>query len=191
MNLATQWMTMSLMLGSGILIGVILDFYRVITERFRLKRWIVSLIDLLYWMVSSLLVFGLLLWSNWGELRFYLFVAICLGFLLYFKWCSRLMISWIRFFFLLVEGLIHFVGQTVYTLIYLPLRWIVRSLITCMRVLASIAWTLTKWIGMPIVWLTRPLVRPLANWARPYLLHVSQPLLRLKDWWKKKREKGG
>ncbi|MFC7443351.1 spore cortex biosynthesis protein YabQ [Laceyella putida] len=191
MTLATQWTTMSLMLGSGILIGVILDFYRVITQRFRLKRWIVSLIDLLYWMVSSVLVFGLLLWSNWGELRFYLFIAICLGFLLYFKWCSRLIIRWIRLLFQLVEWLIHFLGQTIYTLVYLPLLFIVQCLQTCSRMLIRVIWTLVKWMGLPLAWLLRPIVRPVGKWARPYLDKASQTLRRLNAWWKKKREKGG
>ncbi|UWE03775.1 spore cortex biosynthesis protein YabQ [Laceyella sacchari] len=191
MTLATQWTTMGLMLGSGILIGVILDFYRVVTQRFRLKRWIVSLIDLLYWMISSLLVFGLLLWSNWGELRFYLFIAICLGFLLYFRWFSQLVIRFIRVLFQLVEWMIHFLGQAVYTMVYVPLSFMARCLWICARAVARGAWTLIRWICLPLAWLLGPLVRPMWRRMRPHVDQVRSFLRRFGAWWKKKREKGG
>ncbi|MGA9174301.1 MAG: spore cortex biosynthesis protein YabQ, partial [Thermoactinomyces sp.] len=96
MNLGTQWLTMGLMLSSGFLLGVFLDFYRVLTIRFRLRGWIISLIDLLYWVISAGLVFGLLFWSNWGEMRFYFFVAVGFGFLFYFRWFSQPITKGIR-----------------------------------------------------------------------------------------------
>lgn len=89
MTLYTQWLTVTVMLSSGLLLGILLDVYRICKETFKVRGWIVACIDLLYWFFSAYLVFGLLWWANWGELRFYIFVVICLGFFIYFQWLSK------------------------------------------------------------------------------------------------------
>ena len=102
MSLQTQWITMATMVGSGLILGVALDAYRVLKERFHLRGWVVSLVDLLYWVAAASLVFHLLVWSNWGELRFYVFVAVLAGFWIYFSWFSGGVFRFLRW---LLQGL--------------------------------------------------------------------------------------
>ena len=102
MSLQAQWITMATMVGSGLILGVVLDAYRVLKERFRLRGWVVSLVDLLYWVAAASLVFHLLVWSNWGELRFYVFVAVLAGFWIYFSWFSDGVFRFLRW---LLQGL--------------------------------------------------------------------------------------
>lgn len=84
-----QWLTMLVMFISGFGLGMLLDIYRVCKERFKIGGWVLSLLDLLYWLISAFFIFRLLLWSNWGELRFHIFVAIGLGFFIYLQWISE------------------------------------------------------------------------------------------------------
>ncbi len=105
MSLQTQWITMVTMVGSGLILGVALDAYRVLKERFQLRGWVVSLVDLLYWVAAASLVFHLLVWSNRGELRFYVFVAVLTGFWIYFSWFSNAAFHFLRW---LLQGLERF-----------------------------------------------------------------------------------
>lgn len=88
MTLSTQWFTMLIMFGSGFLLGLLLDAYRVCKDIFQIRGWLLACIDLLYWLFSAYLVFGLLWWSNWGDVRFYIFIAVCLGFFIHFRLLS-------------------------------------------------------------------------------------------------------
>jgi spore cortex biosynthesis protein YabQ len=182
---------MGLMLGSGVLLGVILDFYRVLTVRFRLRGWLISLIDLLYWVVSAGLVFGLLFWSNWGELRFYFFVAVCAGFLLYFKWFSRQVIRVIRLIILLVERFLVLMARILYGCVWVPLVGLWRLLNVVGKLLLWVVSVCLKGLLAPLVWLTRPFFRPLLRWMNPWFRLCGSWIEKGKRWWNKKKEKGG
>ncbi|QKG83092.1 spore cortex biosynthesis protein YabQ [Kroppenstedtia pulmonis] len=143
MTLYTQWVTMGLMLGSGWLMGLILDTYRVLCHRFRLRGWVVSLVDLLYWSVSAGLVVSLLMWSNWGELRFYVFVAVISGLAVYYYWFSRGMMSWIRRILDGLEKIIRWLLKLLQVILWTPVvtvgialyRLLTFLLRTCIQVL--------------------------------------------------------
>jgi spore cortex biosynthesis protein YabQ len=87
-TLYTQALTMLVMLVAGLLLGVLLDAYRIIKKLIPLRGWLLACTDLVYWLFAAYLVFGLLWLSNWGELRFYIFVSIITGFLLYMRCLS-------------------------------------------------------------------------------------------------------
>lgn len=190
MTLQTQWFTMLLMLGSGFFIGIILDFYRVLTVRFRIRKWLISLIDLIYWMVSAVLVFGLLFWSNWGELRFYFFVAVCLGFLIYFKWASRPVLRGIRMLFHILERIFFFLARLFHLLIFSPARILFRG---CRR-LAGLIWkgitACIKLILSPFFFLLRPVQARLEPWLSRRIQKGKAQVRKIKAWWNKNRDKG-
>jgi spore cortex biosynthesis protein YabQ len=73
----------------GILLGAIFDFYRVSRAVFQPRLWVTYLLDGLYWLIAIIITFVCLLMSNWAELRFYIFMGIILGAILYYKLCSR------------------------------------------------------------------------------------------------------
>ncbi|MBA4601259.1 spore cortex biosynthesis protein YabQ [Thermoactinomyces mirandus] len=187
MTLQAQWLTMALMFGSGFFIGLILDFYRVLTARFRLRGWLVSLIDLLYWIVSAALVCGLLFWSNWGELRFYFFVAVCAGFFIYFKWASRHVIYGIRMLLNFVERILSFLFRLLYLCCWVPVNavWAVSKRII-----------LFFWKGIhavvrlmlsPLVFLFRPVIVRVHPWWKPWFQKGKVISQKVKAWWNKKR----
>ncbi|MFD1427948.1 spore cortex biosynthesis protein YabQ [Kroppenstedtia sanguinis] len=178
--LQTQWLTLGLMLGSGWLMGFMLDLYRVLSRRFRLGGWAVSLVDLLYWAVSAGLVFSLLMWSNWGELRFYIFAAILIGWLAYHTWfesAARRGIEWgvhaveqilrffLRLFLMLVWRPVVAVGVLLKKLLVLGFR----VLLWILRIPLWILSPLGRWL-QPIVapWARRlePIFRPVVQFSR-------------------------
>ena len=190
MTLQTQWLTMLLMFGSGFFIGIILDFYRVITVRFRLRKWLISLIDLIYWMVSAVLVFSLLFWSNWGELRFYFFVAVCLGFFLYFKWASRQVIRGIRILFNIMEQIFSFFARLFHLLVLRPVLFVLRG---CQR-LAKLIWAginaCIKLVLSPFIFLFRPVQTRMQPFFTRWVQKGKVPIRKIKAWWNQNRDKG-
>jgi len=123
-SLEAQWITMVTMVGSGLILGVALDTYRVLKERFRLRGWVVSLVDLLYWVAAASLVFHLLVWSNWGELRFYVFVAVLAGFWIYFSWFSDGVFRSLRWLLQWVERIGRSVIRLVVVVVWFPLAYL-------------------------------------------------------------------
>lgn len=89
MSLEVQFVTMGYMFGSGLILGILYDIYRVLSLRLRLPRWIIPLIDIIYWVVATVIVFCLLYYSNLGQVRVFIFVAMLLGVTFYFVLLSK------------------------------------------------------------------------------------------------------
>jgi spore cortex biosynthesis protein YabQ len=89
MNLNHQFLTMALMIGCGLGLGVIFDIYRVLSDKLNLSRWVIAILDITYGLIAAVAVFRVLYYSNYGQLRFFIFVALILGVYLYYKWFSK------------------------------------------------------------------------------------------------------
>ncbi|WP_044641830.1 spore cortex biosynthesis protein YabQ [Risungbinella massiliensis] len=190
MNLATQWLTMGTMFGSGICLGIILDFYQVLKARFRLRGWIVSLIDLLYWFVSGGLVFSLLMWSNWGELRFYIFLAIALGIFLYYKWFHQSVFRFLRVLVQFIEQMVYQLYRLWVFLIVSPVLW----LWSLVRRLVFLIYRMILSIGKGFLWPFEWMTRPLRRWLQPSVMKFVRKCKdyrdRLRNAWRNLIKKG-
>ncbi|MFC4075528.1 spore cortex biosynthesis protein YabQ [Salinithrix halophila] len=170
MTLSTQWMTLGMMLGSGWLMGMLLDTYRIMARRFRLRGWVISLVDLLYWTAAAGIVFGLLMWSNWGELRFTVFVAVVMGWLAYHAWFSPAVTRVIQWGLRLVEYTIHLSLRVLYLTLWVPLAtlWslILRLLLLVTALFRGILRILLRLLA-PVGRLFAPFGRRIRDWAEP------------------------
>lgn len=74
----------------GVIIGLVFDFFKVLRKVFKTKDLITFIEDLLFLFISgSLIVFGIIK-LNGGEVRFYLFLGIFFGILIYSLTISKL-----------------------------------------------------------------------------------------------------
>lgn len=90
MEASSQVQLFLIIVLAGTFLGVFFDGYRVLRGVFRPRIFLTHLLDLLYWLLATLFVFGLLLLINWGEVRFYVFIALAAGAVLYYRFFSRL-----------------------------------------------------------------------------------------------------
>lgn len=72
----------------GNLVGIIYDIYRLIRRIRRLKRWGTNLGDALFWLACTIVTYLFLFYYTWGEVRIYVFIAMVLGLIIYFKFFS-------------------------------------------------------------------------------------------------------
>lgn len=69
----------------GMIVGFCYDYYRVLRGICKLKKIGTFLGDTIFWLAATVLVLFLLILGNWGVVRWYIFIGIGLGALLYFQ----------------------------------------------------------------------------------------------------------
>ena len=161
MSVSTQFYTMLSMIAMGSFFGASLDTYQRFLNRKNRKRLIVFVNDILFWIIMGLISFYVLFLVNYGELRFYLILALLCGFSAYQALLKK-------FYLRVLEAFIHFTKETIrllyrlfITLIYSPIKWIVLFLIGVILFLSRVLLTLVKFIGKVLLWVLKVVFYPI------------------------------
>jgi spore cortex biosynthesis protein YabQ len=97
------------MVVTGLVLGVIYDFYRVIRSFSRPGSSAGLVLDIVFWVAATPATFLLLIAGNWGQLRSYVFIGIAVGLFAYFQLVSPLvlwgLLSWARWLGRLFVGI--------------------------------------------------------------------------------------
>lgn len=141
--LADQILSFLLIAFLGMLMGVFYDCYRAIRQIWRPKVWGTILGDTVYWIVNTILAYLFLLYFIWGEVRFYIFLAMAAGLLIYLRFCSR------RVSFLLLHGYLLLVEVIcrIIPIILFPVRLVWRAVLLPFKFLAFFALLVLKGLG--------------------------------------------
>lgn len=78
---------------NGFLIGIIFDCFRILRKSFKTADFVTYIEDVLFGIITGLLILYSIFKFNNGELRFYLFLGIFFGLLLYFLVFSKVFIK--------------------------------------------------------------------------------------------------
>lgn len=154
MTLHTQFMTMGAMVLGGMYLGMVNETFRRLTPLWQGSAFLRYSLEILFWLGQTWLLYYLLYTINYGELRFYLFIALFFGFSIYMALLESiytrildLIIKFIKYLFnifyklcifpivFLIKMLVNivfyiltFIYQSlrllVFYVIILPLRWI-------------------------------------------------------------------
>jgi spore cortex biosynthesis protein YabQ len=170
MTLTTQFYTMLSMIGMGALFGATLDTYNRFLNRSRRKHWLVFINDLLFWIFQALAIFYILFSVNFGELRFYIFIALLCGFAGYQALLKQGFLRFLEKLILFFISLYNFLVSMVKKLLYSPIKWLVVLLITLVLSIAKgllkavtfllkmvysiIKWTI-KLVLSPVWWIVK------------------------------------
>jgi len=77
----------------GIIIGLIYDFYRATKKNFKVPKLFTIIHDTLFWIVVTMLVFVTINVVESFDLRYYHFVALFIGFILYYNTISKFILT--------------------------------------------------------------------------------------------------
>lgn len=108
----------SLLLGA--VLGIIYDFFRITRLAFIMPPLLVLLEDLLFFLLSSIILFNYLLESNHGQIRYFIFIGVVLGWVLYYFSLGRLLIG--------ISAKIIAIVRRVLGIIFSPFYWILNKL---------------------------------------------------------------
>lgn len=111
-------------LYGGLIIGFVYDLYKGLRYYLNPTKILTFVEDLIFWIVATFIIFYILIKSNWGELRGYIFIGLFFGIYLYFKVLSKLIYP---ILLKLMEGICLIIDKVVKVLFF-PINIIKRIL---------------------------------------------------------------
>lgn len=109
----------------GVLTGLTFDFYAILRKYIKPGKVCTALGDFLVWVILTTVAFAILLYANWGEVRFYVFIGIGIGVLFYKKLLSSYFLFLFDKLFLLIskiyQGLLGIIRLIMKILVF-PLK---------------------------------------------------------------------
>ena len=138
----------------GVVAGFCYDLYKVTRGTLRLRKIGTALGDVLFWIVLTGVVFTLLLMSNWGEVRLYVFLGLVLGAVIYLSILSRSTTSLLQLTFKTIRRLWKFFIRLldfVWRLICLPFRFLYLAVAVPLGLVTGLLGKIThKLFGKPL-----------------------------------------
>ena len=100
-------------LYGGIFIGLLFDFYRAFKNNFKILKYISFVFDVIFWIVVTAFIFIVVNAVEKFDLRYYHFVALFLGFILYYNTISKYILIFFNKIISFITGLfkktIHYI----------------------------------------------------------------------------------
>lgn len=78
---------------TGVVIGLLFDFFRILRRSFKTSNIITYFEDVLFWILTGVLILYNVWYFNNGEIRIYMFLGIIMGVLIYMLTLSNIIIS--------------------------------------------------------------------------------------------------
>lgn len=92
-NSLNQLQLFMLFIANGILIGVLFDLFRIFRKSFKTSNLITYIQDILFWILTGLLLIYFIFVFNNGEIRGYIFIALFFGIAIYILSISKYFIK--------------------------------------------------------------------------------------------------
>ena len=173
------------MVLSGVTMGFVFDFYRVTSHRFRLPRWLLPALDVVFWAAATLGVFYILLDYNHGEVRLYVFLGLGIGITGYFGLFSARVVKAAGWLLHLVLVTSAGIWKMFRLLLIVPFMWVVRLLAKTLDIAFVITVALLLWTGRLLLVPLKPVGKYV--WAKLLPVRkVARSWVRRLDRWKEK-----
>lgn len=137
MTIEQQFTTIFLIIGSGFCIGILFDGFRVIKSKIKLSKWVVFFVDVNFGIFSALLIFIVLLWINYGQLRLIIFPIFFLGLWIYFLTTSKYFVKLWIIIFNILHQIWSFVLRVIQLLIIRPIIFLYKLVIIAITFLIT------------------------------------------------------
>ncbi len=160
MSLPVQFYTLLAMIGMGSLFGATLDTYQRFLKRGKRKRWIVFLNDLLFWFIQGALIFYVLFLVNYGEVRFYLLLALLCGFSAYQALFKIIYLKLLESLIQWIKSIARLIYRTAYLLVYKPFRGLYLLIIAIILYVFSLLLSLVKIVWIMVKWVVKTVFKP-------------------------------
>lgn len=107
---------------NGIIIGLLFDIFRILRRSFKTSDIVTYLQDILFWVLTGfILLYSIFTFSN-GEIRFYMFLGVFLGCLIYMLIFSKYFININVKIILILKKLI----EKILSIIIFPIKMIIK-----------------------------------------------------------------
>lgn len=104
----------------GLIIGLLFDIFRILRISFKTKDVVTYIEDILFWIITGILVLYSIFIFNNGEIRFFIFIGIAIGVILYIMLFSSYIIKYSVY----IINFIKKVTGIIFNIILIPLRYL-------------------------------------------------------------------
>lgn len=168
--------------GTGIWFGASFDTYKRFTRSSKRFRWTKVLNDLLFWILQALVFFYVLFIVNYGEIRFYFFLALLLGYATYRALLDRLYAQILEWVIKLLQITVHFFTTMIKVLVINPSIWLLKVLISLCMIMLTVIWRSVSFLLKILLFPFRFLVN---KYVQAYGIPFYPLYTRLSQWWEK------
>ena len=109
---------------NGLIIGFLFDFFRILRKSFKTKDFVTYIEDIIFWALTGFIVLYSIFVFNNGEIRFFIFLGIALGVVLYMTVFSS---SIIKVSVFVIQVIKVFIAK-IFHIICIPISIIIRVL---------------------------------------------------------------
>lgn len=143
-NVYQQLFNLLVFIITGIIIGVLFDIFRIIRRSFKTADFITYIEDILFWILTGLILLFMIFTFNNGEIRIYIFVGLILGFITYLLTVSRYFIKICIMILKFIKKILYFPIRVLFNFMK---KYIIKPVLD---ILQKIKLKFTKWIKKPI-----------------------------------------
>lgn len=111
--LLSQFNTVFIFFLTGICIGLLFDFFRIQRKVLKTCDFITYIQDILFWIVSGLIIIFVIMKYTNGEIRIYMVLGIILGILIYFLIISKYIM---KIFVCILSFLLNIIGKLLFSI---------------------------------------------------------------------------
>lgn len=156
-QLSVQLTTMATMILSGIYLGAVHDTFKRMAWHWKHRTIFKYVMEISFWLLQTFIIYYVLFLANYGEVRIYIFLACLLGYAMYQALLAKLYRYVLELLIKFFKATYRFIYHVVRTLIYIPILFLVRSLIACTLFLLQIISTVIRFclkvVLYPLIWL--------------------------------------
>ena len=98
---------------TGVIIGILFDFFRIFRRTIKTSNIITYLEDVVFWILTCLLILYNIWYFNNGEIRIYMFLGIILGILIYMLTLSSILIKVFSMLFRILINVLELPFKTI------------------------------------------------------------------------------
>lgn len=109
---------------NGVLIGVLFDFFRILRKSFKTADFVTYIEDVLFWILTGMSILYSIFVFNNGEIRFFMFLGILIGLLLYMLLLSSYIIKANVYIITTTKKIIISIFKTIFHPIIIFLKFI-------------------------------------------------------------------
>lgn len=173
MTLHVQFITMLTMIAGGIYLGMARDTYLYFASHWINYRWLNYVMEILFWVSQTLILYTLLFLVNFGELRLYIFLACLLGFATYQALVASLYKRILAKIIRLVVAIFNFIGLFIKWFIIKPFIFLLSLCLAVigmtLQIVTFLLKPLLKMLLAPVKWLIKQIYSLLPQRILKYL----------------------
>lgn len=109
---------------TGVVLGVLFDFFRVLRKTFKTGDFVTYIEDILYWILAGIIILYNIWFFNDGEIRVFMSLGILMGAIIYCLTLSPIFIKIDYFFMKKIKG----VFTLLYNILKIPIEFMINLL---------------------------------------------------------------